>query len=57
MFLAFAYDTYYPGGPQADFVGAFDTLADARAAAVGVNMHWATVYDVAAQEWHTFDTA
>lgn len=54
MFLAFAWFTYYPGGGEADFVGAYETMDEALVAARSKLDGWgdnAQVYDVAARAW------
>lgn len=51
LFLAFAYDAYYPAGGSGDFIGAFDTLDEAKTAATKRPRDYAEVYDVATGQW------
>lgn len=52
MFLAFSFTQFYPGGGEADFIGAYSTFDEAKDAAIGAYGEYSEVYDVAAEEWH-----
>lgn len=57
-FLLFGYDTYYPGGGEADYIGRYETLAQAKAAArgpEGKNQEYFDVYDIDGDNWIDVD--